>query len=187
VKAPEPPLVDRRLAPAARGLAFAIDTTKGLDAQPSETLRQIAGQGRAGIATAAAENLVANSGIAREDRPAAVRAISETVDQGFEALPNEVAGWAANGSHPSLVSSRSRIYGQDLGRKAHALVRSFEDDPLGAQLNSAQKQQDHASRFAADPAVAPLRKVQDSTGVSATRKAAVPDQQNRGPEFRPGR
>jgi len=166
VKAPEPPLVDMRLAPAARGLAFAVDTTKGLDANPSETLRQMAGQGRAGVATAAAENLVANSEIPREDRPDAVRAIAETVDRGFEGLPGEVAGWAAGGSHAAVVASRSRMFGQDLGRKAHALARTFENDPL--------RQQDHALRFVTDPAVAPLRKVQGPAGApSATRTAAA--------------
>jgi len=58
------------------------------------------------------------------------------------------------------------MFGQDLGRKAHALARTFENDPL--------RQQDHALRFVTDPAVAPLRKVQGPAGApSATRTAAA--------------
>ncbi|TWD82063.1 hypothetical protein FB561_3189 [Kribbella amoyensis] len=156
------PQADTEWAPAARGLAFAVDVSTGRDADPSETLRALAGQGRAGAATVAAETLVLHSEIPRAERAAVIRQVAESVDRGFEALPERVASWNADGGGPGTTYGRSREYGMALGQQAAEQVRRAENEsaPGGQQQDATAQRQDATARFAADPAVKPLTGVQ---------------------------
>ncbi|MGW6196019.1 hypothetical protein ACWF0M_07695 [Kribbella sp. NPDC055110] len=106
VMTPEPPHADTRDGQVVRGFANAVDNVKGLDAEPSESLRRMAGS--ADFGTTAGELLVADSGLAESARPDAVRAIAETVDRGFADLP------------PTATASQALMHGHELGRKAYA-------------------------------------------------------------------
>jgi len=103
---PEPPYPDTQQGQVVRGFANAVDNLKGLDAQPSESLRRMAGS--ADFGTTAGELLVANSGLSESDRPDAVQAIAATVDRGFADLP------------ATADASQALMHGQELGRKAYA-------------------------------------------------------------------
>ncbi len=106
VMTPEPLYPDSQQGQVVRGFANAVDNVKGLDTEPSESLRRMAGS--ADFGTTAGELLVANSALSESDRPAAVQAIAETVDRGFADLP------------ATATASQALMYGQELGRKAYA-------------------------------------------------------------------
>ncbi|MEI8409112.1 MULTISPECIES: hypothetical protein [unclassified Kribbella] len=137
--APEPPQAETRFAPAARGLASAVDAAA--DRPAGETLRRMAGEGRSGMSIAAAEVVVSDSAIPKVQRPFAVAEIAESIDKGFDDLPTAAAAWGDD------AAGQSRTYGENLGQQALSMAREFE--PPG---------QDATTRFlpGLDPAVSAL-------------------------------
>jgi hypothetical protein len=178
--AAEAPMVETRFAPAARGLASAVDSAAGRPA--GETLRLMAGEGRSGMSIAAAEVLVADSAIAKVERPAAVRMIAERIDQHFDALPAELESWS-RGGRTEMVDQEvddPRAYGEQVGRLAVGVVEIYEQNPGSAQQNAASfdryaAQQDPVARFAGgyDPAAAPLGSVNPQAVTTATPSSAT--------------
>jgi hypothetical protein len=106
VVTPEPPYPDTQEGQVVRGFANAVDNLKGLETQPSESLRRMAGS--ADIGTTAGQLLLANSELAESDRPAAVQAIAATVDRGLTDVPT------------TATANQALMHGQELGRKAYA-------------------------------------------------------------------
>ncbi|MGC4942601.1 hypothetical protein [Kribbella sp. DT2] len=176
---PEPTVRDVAWAPAARGLAFSVDVSVGRDAEPSETLRELAGRpglsqhvpaaGQSEHATpavGAADILVRQSRIPTGKRADAVRAVAGVIDQGFEALPARVAEWSAglSAGEQGQLYSLSRAYGQEIGQSAWAAVKQLEG-------GVGQTQEQAAARLTRDPAVRPLSQV-TGRGVAAQSAAA---------------
>ncbi|NUR98099.1 MAG: hypothetical protein HOV67_22945, partial [Kribbellaceae bacterium] len=186
----EPAYRDTEYAPAARALAQAIDEARGTEF-PDETLRVMAGQGRAGIATAAAHRLVEGSTIDPHERPFAVRVVAETIDKYFDELPEQVAKWR-DGGHTVLATQEvdtSSAYGEYLARLTREIVTHYEEEPGAAKRDSLEADRraartDAAARFApgADPAATPLGSVKPSPAPAAAKEASAPSE----PSARPG-
>ncbi|MEV0285355.1 hypothetical protein AB0H36_14695 [Kribbella sp. NPDC050820] len=147
VKSAGPSYVDSAWAPAARGLAQSID--EATEAAPGTTLRLLAGQPRAGIASAAAEALVADTDIPDADRPAAVRGAADRIGHAFGNLPAQLAAWQEAGTTDADLAAKSFEYGQELGMEANDLVRDREDSMFTIAAPA-----DPHLRFANDPAAA---------------------------------
>ena len=145
VMTPEPPPVGTEHGQVARGFANAVDNLKGLDTQPSESLRRMAGS--ADVGTTAGELLVANSALSESDRPAAVQAIAETVDRGFADLP------------ASATASQALMHGQELGRQAYAHTLA-PDSP---------------ARFAVDTALTRPQTAAPTSAPTTTAKTTQPN------------
>ncbi|MFI7064524.1 hypothetical protein ACIBL3_26275 [Kribbella sp. NPDC050124] len=145
VKSAAPSYVDQAWAPVARGLAQSID--EATEAAPGTTLRQLAGQPRAGIASAAAEALVADTDIPEPDQPAAVREAADRIGQAFRNLPMQLEAWQEDGRTGDDLADKSFEYGQELGMEANDLVRDREDG-----MFTIAAQADPHLRFANDPA-----------------------------------
>jgi hypothetical protein len=152
VRLPDAPRLDSEPASAARGLASTIDTATGRLA--GETLRRMAGEGRAGIAMAAAEVVVAQSAIPNVERPFAVRMIAETIDESFDELPDRLESW--HRGEQTVIGDRHvddpNLYGQQLGRVAQTMAEIYAQDPGIAQREAAAAdrriaQQDPIARF----------------------------------------
>lgn len=171
----EPPYAEIRFAPAARGFANTIDTILKRESEPSETLRVMAGQGRSGVAAAAAADLVADSAVPAEQRPEAVRAIATKIGNDFDALHGKVAPWTntpireVDSSDPirRRWSEISSGYGQEIARQAQGLVEEYENGPAGAV-----GERDPAFRLHADQAQQPLGSVPAPSSTSAENRAA---------------
>ncbi len=156
VRLPEAPRRDAKFAPAARGLADAIDAATERPA--GETLRRMAGEGRANLATAAAELVVAESSVEPTERPFAVRMIADEIDKKFDELPAQLEAWAA-GEQTAMWDrdvDDPHVYGQQVGRLAQTMAEVYANDPGLAQRESVAADraaaQDHGMRFANDPA-----------------------------------
>ncbi|MGW1345370.1 hypothetical protein ACWCOV_30280 [Kribbella sp. NPDC002412] len=145
VKSAGPSYVDSAWAPAARGLAQSID--EAIEAAPGTTLRQLAGQHRAGIATAAAAALVADTDIPAADRPAAVREAADRIGHAFGNLPAQLQAWQEAGTTDADLATKSFEYGQELGMDANDLVRERKEG-----MFTIAAQADPHLRFANDPA-----------------------------------
>ncbi|MFF0344165.1 hypothetical protein [Kribbella sp. NPDC004875] len=139
------PFVDSERAPAARAFARGIDDVTGRDA--GETLRQLAGQHRAAIATTAADVLTAHARIPSEQRPAIARDVAARVDAAFGMLPAQVQAWREAGTAEGDIAGRSREFGQGLAREVHELVWARQDpaarfvpglDPTSARSGAVQ-------------------------------------------------
>jgi hypothetical protein len=124
LRAAEQPLKDTHYAPAALAFANAVDAVTGTEF-PNETLRRMNGQGRAGIARAAAHRLVSGTDIPQADRPAAVRMIGRTIDQLFD-------------GQPGVAVSDPAAYGQEVARRTLSMVKSYEENPGSAQRDAAE-------------------------------------------------
>jgi hypothetical protein len=159
--ATEPPYRDPQFAPAARRFALVVDNVKGLETDPSETLRRMAGQDHQGAGRAVGELLVANSGIPAELRPAAVQMIGDTVVDGFDELAE------LNLADETEMARRSARHGRDLGNLVNAMVRVYENDPEFAQQDRAATE-----RTAAEAIGLPVRQLDPpATTVTLDRPA----------------
>ncbi|TDW15212.1 hypothetical protein [Kribbella kalugense] len=178
----EPAYRDSEYAPAARAFAQAVDAAKGTEF-PNETLRRMAGQGRAGIAMAAAHRLVSGSGVSPHEQPFAARIIADTIDQYFDDLPEQVERWRGGG-YTGLAAQEVNDgagYGEYLARLSLEIVKTYEESPGDAQRDSAEAdrkagRQSAAARFAPghDPAATTFASVKiptpapDANGRTAT-------------------
>lgn len=181
----EPAYRDSEYAPAARAFAQAVDAAKGTEF-PNETLRRMAGQGRAGIAMAAAHRLVSGSGISPHEQPFAARIIADTIDQYFDDLPEHVERWRGGG-HTVLAAQEvddGAGYGEYLAQLGLEIVKTYEENPGDAQRESAEAdrkagRQDTVARFAPghDPAAATFARVKvpapapETNGRTATEQS----------------
>ncbi|MFG1814810.1 hypothetical protein ACGFIF_13665 [Kribbella sp. NPDC049174] len=183
VRLPSAPRLDETFAPAARGLANAIDTATGR--AEGETLRRLAGEGRAGIAVAAAEAVVADSDIPNVERSFAVRMIAEEIDTKFDELPAQLESWSAG--EPTGMWDRDvddpHVYGQQVGRSAERMAEIYGEDPGLAQRESVAAdrtaaQHDSVVRFAPghDPASAGFGGVKAPANSPAASQSATPEQ-----------
>src|SRR5207244_4058605 len=143
VRQAQPPSPDRRLAPAARAFAAVVDDAAGLE--EGETLRRMAGEGRARMAGAAAEELVAASGVQNVERPFAVRLITDEADRRFDALPTEL-DTSRDGAqrHPDEV----RRYGAETGKVAVTMAEIYAEQPGLARRESLDADRKLAERQA---------------------------------------
>jgi len=183
VRLPEAPRLDEKFAPAARGLANAIDAATERPA--GETLRRMAGEGRAWMAMAAAEVVVADSAVEPVERPFAVRMIADEIDKRFDELPSQLESW--NAGEQTGMWDRDvddpHLYGQQVGRLAHRMAEIYGEDPGLAQRESvaadrAAAQQNSAARFAPghDPASAGFGGVKAPADSPSTSQAATTEQ-----------
>jgi len=189
LRLPEGPRLDERFAPAARGLATAIDAAT--DGPAGETLRRMAGEGRAHLAMAAAEVVVADSGIEPTERPFAVRMIADEIDKKFDELPAQLEAWDAG--EQTAMGDRDvadpQAYGQQVGRLAQTMAEVYADDPGLAKRDSLAADraaaQDHGMRFANDPAAPTPGTVRAPAAVpKANRAGEVVESKRRGLEGR---
>jgi hypothetical protein len=178
VVAPEPPFADPAWAPAVRGLAHAIDEADGRDAVPSQTLRELAGQHPGGIAPAAVDVLVRESGIPGDARAAVVQEGAQRVEQAFKLLPAQVKAWQEAGT--TDLAERSYAYGQALGAELRALVADRE--PATVERGGAQfGHEDPSFKFLPhrDPATASSAKVEAPSESPAARPNAAANTRSR--------
>jgi hypothetical protein len=181
-----PPPQLRGDAAAARAMAVAISARTGQGEEAVLTALVAAGRGAA--APAAAKMLLdAKMGFKTLPEPeqrAGVRLVAEQLEIGFaarDAQPagvNELAealqtrqGLAGRGA--GAVDMASRVAGQEI-QALHELLDRLPD------WHPAVETQDPAARFAADPAVAPLRTIQTSATTPASARTAVPEQKSHG-------
>ncbi|MFF0269290.1 hypothetical protein [Kribbella sp. NPDC004536] len=176
----EPAYRDTDQAPAARAFAQAVDAARGTEF-PNETLRRMAGQGRAGIAIAAAHRLVEGSTIDPGERRFAVRLIAADVDKHFDRLPAQVEVWRDGGY--SVLADRevddAAGYGEYVARLSLEMVSIFEEDPGSARRESRDlDRQAGTTRFApgADPAATPFASVKPATTAPAATNRTATEQ-----------
>jgi hypothetical protein len=105
---------------------------------------------------AAAETMVAASTIPHESRAAATAATATMLTEGFDKLPALTTAWRADGSD---VRREAELFGNTLGDRTLAAIRTFERRPPTPQAAQPDREQDTAAYFAADPAVPPLRRI----------------------------
>ncbi|MGW6281858.1 hypothetical protein [Kribbella sp. NPDC055071] len=118
VKAAGPP-TRAELAPAALGLALAVDEANGRSMDdPSATLRHLAGQPRADIARSAAAGLVP---------PAAVEEAAERIRLAFKVLPTQADTWREAGVGNDELAEKVHLYGYKLAEEVQALGHRPED------------------------------------------------------------
>jgi hypothetical protein len=181
VKAVGPPTHGTASAPAARGLAQSIDEITRRGTNPSETLRQLAGQPRADIAPTAAELLVDRTDAPVADQPVAVKAAAERIDRAFQMLPAQIEAWQDAGTTNEDLVVKVHDYGYAVGREAYALVGGQSDITvtIAANRGTAQGAQADASlRFVPGHDLASARSgtVQAPDGVQAANPGAASGQ-----------
>ncbi|RZU15609.1 hypothetical protein EV645_3147 [Kribbella rubisoli] len=167
VRQAQPPAPDRRLAPAARAFATAVDEAAGLE--EGETLRRMAGEGPVRMVGAAAEELAVAAGVPNVERPFAVGRITDETDLQFAALPSVLD----NRKHADAAQE----YGKVVGEVAVSMAETYAANPGMARNESLARQQDTTSRFASgDPALARPQAQPRDPAPTANRTTSGPDQ-----------
>lgn len=177
----EPAYRDTEYAPAARAFARAVDEARGTSFR-NETLRRMAGQGRAGVSMAAADRLLSGSTISKQERPFAMRMIADTLDKHFDELPAQVQVWR-DGGYTVLADrdvDNAAGYGEYVAAFGLELVDIYEANPGSAERESREADREAgrpnpAARFApgADPATTPLATAKPFTrGAQASTTSA---------------
>jgi hypothetical protein len=137
------------------------------------------------MATAAAEALVAGSGLPNVERPFAVRLIADEIDNRFDALPAHLESWRSG--QQTAMGDRSvddpQQYGEQVGRLARTMAEIYAEEPGLAQREAAAAdrrtaQHDRNLRFAPglDPATAPFGGVKAPTATPSTSPAVTVEQ-----------